>query len=56
MEPISPKVELLIITRVGDGDNAVTAEVRGVEVRVVEDVEDLRTELQAETLVQWGYP
>ena len=40
------------IARVGDRDNAVTAEIRGVEVRVVEYVEYFRTELQAETLAQ----
>ncbi len=35
-----------------DCDNAVTAEVRGVEVRVVGDIEKLRTELEAKPLVE----
>ena len=35
-----------------DGDNAVAAESRRVEVRVVKDVEELRPELQTETFVE----
>src|SRR5208282_1983983 len=39
------------IARVGDRDNAVTAEIRSVEVRMIKYVEDLRAELQAEALI-----
>src|SRR3974390_2049051 len=35
-----------------DRDNAVAAEVGGVKVRMVEDVEDLRTELESVALVE----
>src|SRR6202012_813907 len=41
----------VVVARVGDGHNTVAAEVRCVEVRVVGDVKDFRTELQAETLL-----
>src|SRR5579862_4624087 len=41
----------VVVTRVGDRHNTVAAEVRCVEIRVVGDVEDFRTELQAETLL-----
>jgi hypothetical protein len=40
------------LTRVGNCYNAVTAEIRSVEVRVVENIEDLRPELEAEPLAQ----
>ncbi len=47
MDPISPKVELVVITRTGDGDDAVATKVWCVEVRVVGDVKDLRAELES---------
>src|SRR5260370_37203035 len=38
------------IARPRDGDNPVAAEVGRVEIRVIENIEDLRTELHAEAL------
>ena len=46
MDPISPKVELCVVARTADSDDAVAAKVWSVEVRVVGDVEDLRAELE----------
>ena len=40
------------VARPGDGDNAVAAEVGSVEIRVIENIEDLCTELYAEALIE----
>ena len=41
------KVRTGVVVRAADSHNTVAAESGSVEVRVVEDVEELRTELQA---------
>ena len=42
------------VARFGDRNNTVTTEIRSVEVRMVEDVEELRSELQPEALGKWN--
>src|SRR5579864_705194 len=44
------EVRIREVARVGDRDNAVTAEARSVEVGVIEDIKELRPELQGEAL------
>ena len=40
------------VGRTGDGDNSVPTKSWSVEVRVIEDIEELRTELQGKPLAQ----
>ena len=42
----------VVVAGVGDGSDAVAAEVGGVEIRMVEDVEEFGPELKTETLVE----
>src|ERR1700720_4246660 len=44
------KVRAGVVVRTADSHNTIAAKSRGVEVRVIENVEELRTELQLEAL------
>ena len=52
MEPTSPKFELVKLPEPETDDNSVAAEIRSVEVRVVEDIEELSPELQVEAFAE----
>ena len=44
------EVRVSEILCVGDGDNTIASEARSTEVRMIEDIEELRTELHAVTV------
>ncbi len=43
------------ISRAGDRNDAVAAESGGVEVRMIENIKNLRPELETEPLAKWNF-
>ncbi len=47
------EVRIGVVTRIRDRDNTIAAKIGSVEIRVIEDVEELRPELQRKTLAEF---